>query len=304
MTTNKMSQHSLGMIAGMLGAISFGFIPVFSKPAISIDMAPACILTYRFGFASIILFVLLLMQRRQVRIPLNNVPSMAMLAVFYCFSGGLLVVGYKYMSGGVTGVIHFTYPLFVMLILVAFYGERLKISSIMAVIIALCGMYCLGVLGSDASFVEGQDKLAGVLIVLGSGLACASYMVGVNKTRTRFLPSLTMTFWLLLFSTIIFAAISIYDGTLQMIPNVEMLINFIALAVIATVLSNFLLVYSIKRIGSTYASILGALEPSTAVISCAILFGESLSLPIVVGILLIFVAVAIVIFRNKKGENQ
>lgn len=293
------SNTTKGILAGLFAAISFGFIPVFSKPAISLEMAPACILTYRFGISTVLLFFILLAQKKQIMIPWSMIPRMMMLAVFYSFSGGLLVVGYKYMSGGVTGVIHFTYPIWVMMLMVTFFREKVRISSILAIIIALAGIYCLGVLGSDASFVEGADKVAGVLIVLASGLACASYMVGVNKTSCHRLPSLTLTFWLLLFSTIFFFAISMFDGTMFVVESGSLWFDFVALALISTILSNFLLVYSIKVIGSTYAAILGAVEPATAVISCAIIFGERLTLPIIIGIILILTAVTIIIFRNK-----
>ena len=265
----------------------------------SMGMTPACILTYRFAFSTVILLTMLLIQRKQIAIPLYQVPRLIMLSVFYCVSGGLLVVGYKYMSGGVTGVIHFTYPVFVMMILVTFFRERIRISSIIAIIFAIVGIYCLGVLGGGESFIPGQNKIAGILIVLASGVGCAGYIVGVNKTKCRELPSLTLTFWLLLFSMIIFGAIALYDNALVSIPSPKIFIDFISLALISTVLSNFLLVYAIKNIGSTYASILGAVETVTAVVSCAIIFSEPLTPPIIVGIILIFVSVGIVIMRKK-----
>lgn len=293
------SLRAKGMVAGIFAAISFGFIPVFSKPAISLGLSPSCILTYRFGLATILLLTILLIQKRQIALPWRMVPSMVMLAVFYSFSGGLLVVGYKYMSGGVTGVIHFTYPIFVMLILVTLFRERIRLSSVIAILIALIGIYCLGVMGSDEAFIPGQNKITGILIVLGSGIACASYMVGVNKTGCHKLPSLTLTFWLLLFSTIFFFTIAMFDNSMVAVPNMEMWMNFVALAFISTVLSNFLLVYSIKNVGSTYAAILGAVEPVTAVLSCSFIFNEKLTFPIILGIMLIFVGVSIIIMRQK-----
>ena len=43
---------SIGFIAGILGAMCFGLIPVFSKPALALGLSPACILTYRFFIGS------------------------------------------------------------------------------------------------------------------------------------------------------------------------------------------------------------------------------------------------------------
>ncbi len=289
-----------GIIAGILGAVSFGFIPVFSKPALEAGYSPSCILFYRFAIATLILAALLLSRKQSMRLPLRTVPSMFLISLFYCVSGGFLVLGYKYMSGGVAGVLHFTYPVFVMSILVIFYKERIKISSIIAIIIAIAGIYCLGVLGGESSFVEGQNRLLGVVIILTSGLGCACYMVGVNKTKCRHLSSLNLTFWLILFSTLFFGSIALFNGELVLINDLPTIANFVGLALIATVLSNFLLVYAIKKIGSTYAAIFGAVEPLTAVILCIIIFGETINTAIVFGILFILVAVTIVVLRNKK----
>lgn len=287
-----------GFVAGIMGAMAFGFIPIFSKPAVSLGLSPSCILFYRFFISTIILGVIFLIQGKSVKISLKCLPSMILTSIFYCFSSGLLVMGYKYMSGGVTGIIHFTYPIFIMIILVIFFREHIRKSSIIAILFALAGIYCLGILGGTESFIPGTNKVAGILIVLASGLACASYMICVNKTEAHKLSSLLLTFWLLLISAVIFGILALADGELVLVTDAPTIVNFIGLAVVATVLANFLLVYSIKHIGSTLAGILGAVEPATAVIGCIIVFGESLTLPIAFGIVMIFVSVGIVIMRN------
>lgn len=303
MTTNLFplpQNRGKGIIAGILGAAFFGFIPAFSIPALHAGMNPSCILFYRFGLASLMLAVILFTQGKSLKLPLHYFPVMAVLAIFYCFSGGLLVLGYKYMSAGVTGVIHFTYPIFVTIILVSFYREKMKISTVIAIFVAIIGIYFLGVVGGDRSFTPGTNSIAGFFIVLASGIACASYMVGVNKTRARHLSSLTLTFWLLIISTVIFGIVSLICKELIFVTDIGLLANLTSLALIATVLSNFLLVYSIKNIGSTYAAILGAVEPVTAVLIGILLFNEVLNIPILTGIALIFTAVGIVIMRNSK----
>ena len=290
------SKSAVGVAAGILAAVSFGFIPVFSKPALSVGVSASCVLFYRFTFASVMLLVIMLAKGESLKLPRRIFISMILLAVFYSFSGGFLVLGYKYMAGGVTQVIHFTYPIFVMLILVTLFRERIRLSSIAAIVLAVAGIYCLSVVGSNASFIHGTNKVAGVVIVLLSGLACASYMVGVNKTEAHRLSSIALTFWLILFSGVI----SCIDGSMQIITQSELLYDFGALALISTVVSNFLLVYSIKIIGSTQAAILGALEPLTSVVSCMVIFNESFTMPIALGIALILTAVVIVILREGK----
>lgn len=288
-----------GIIAGILGAGFFGFIPVFSKPVLEAGISPTCLLFYRFIFASILIALISRVQRQSISLPKDCWKCMSLIAVFYCFSGGFLVLGLKYMSGGVTEVLHFTYPIWVMLILLVFFKEKIRLSSALAIIIAIVGIYCLGVLGGADAFMPRANRVAGVIIVVASGLACGSYIVAINKSNARKLSSMKLSFWMLFLSAVIFAVLSVVNGTFEVVTDVYLLGNLVGLALVATVLSNIFQVYSIKYIGSTQAAILGAVEPATGVVLCIILFGEVLNLPIVAGIVLIFTAVMIVITRNK-----
>ena len=288
-----------GVIAGILGAGFFGFIPVFSKPVLEAGLSPACLLFYRFFFASILIATISGVQGKSISLPKDCWKCMSLIAVFYCFSGGFLVLGLKYMSGGVTEVLHFTYPIWVMLILLVFFKEKIRVSSALAIIIAIVGIYCLGVLGGAEAFMPGANRVAGVIIVVASGLACGSYIVAINKSNAHKLSSMRLSFWMLSLSAIIFLVLSVAIGTFEFVTDLYLLGNLVGLALIATVLSNIFQVYSIKYIGSTQAAIIGAVEPATGVVLCIILFGEVLNLPIILGIVLIFTSVMIVVTRNK-----
>ena len=294
------SDYAKGVIAGIVSAMGFGFIPVFSKPMLSEGMATECVLFYRFFLSAIMMAIYLISTRRRIAVGWRYAPSMLVEAIFYSFSGGFLMLGYNYMTGGVTTVIHFTYPVFVMAISLIFFRERIKGWSVISIIIALAGIYCLSVLGGDASFVPGANKALGVTIVLISGLACGSYIVGVNRTKAHELPSLVFTFWLLLISSMFFFGISALNGTLELISTPKQWACFAGLTLVATILSNITLVFSARYVGSTLAAILGAVEPTTAVLMCVMLFGEVLNAWIVTGIVLVFSAVIIVVKRGRR----
>ena len=70
------------------------------------------------------------------------------------------------------------------------------------------------------------------------------------------------------------------------------------LALIPTVVSNLALVRAVKSIGSTLTSVLGAMEPVTAVCVGIFLFGEAFTTSIGVGIALIIVAVMVIILKR------
>jgi drug/metabolite transporter (DMT)-like permease len=64
--------------------------------------------------------------------------------------------------------------------------------------------------------------------------------------------------------------------------------------------TNLCLVTAVKRIGSTTAAVLGALEPLTAVVLGSLLFSEVITLNIVIGIILIIPSVIIVILTRGR----
>ena len=108
-----------------------------------------------------------------------------------------------------------------------------------------------------------------------------------------------MTFYVFLFSAIIlFAGMLIADITVQPIPNRVTLGNLVMLALVPTVVSNLALVRAIKNIGSTLTSVLGAMEPVTAVCVGILIFGEPFTSSIGLGIGLIITAVTVIILRK------
>ena len=74
--------------------------------------------------------------------------------------------------------------------------------------------------------------------------------------------------------------------------------NLAMLALVPTVISNLALVRAIKSIGSTLTSVLGAMEPVTAVCVGIALFHEPLSAGIVIGVALIISAVTVIILKH------
>ena len=75
-------------------------------------------------------------------------------------------------------------------------------------------------------------------------------------------------------------------------------VNLILLAVLPTVVSNITLVLAVQNIGGTLTSVLGALEPMTAVCIGALVFGEDFTLREGFGILLVLIAVTVIILTG------
>ena len=89
------------------------------------------------------------------------------------------------------------------------------------------------------------------------------------------------------------------SGSLQMPPDISSVGNLVLLAVLPTVVSNITLVLAVQNIGGTLTSVLGALEPLTAVCIGALVFGEDFTMREASGILLVLVAVTVIILTGS-----
>lgn len=277
----------------MATSVTFGLIPLFTLPLIGRGMEYDSILFFRFFFASTTLAAVMLIKRESFRIDLRDLPVFILLSFFYTFSSLFLLCGYGYMGAGVATTLHFTYPVFVTLLMLFLFREKSSWLTWIAIALAVCGVALLSLPSSGM-----QADVKGIVIVLLSAVAYGSYIVGVNKSRVRNMNSRKLAFYVFVFTTIIFGVRNLVSGTMQLPPDPSSYGNLILLAVLPTVVSNITLVLAVQNIGGTLTSVLGALEPMTAVCIGALVFGEDFTLREGFGILLVLIAVTVIILTG------
>ena len=138
----------------------------------------------------------------------------------------------------------------------------------------------------------------GLFIVLLSALGYALYLVTMSQLKIGQMKGLLLTFYVFLFGSILLFIGTESISQLQPISEWQTAVNLILLAVIPTVVTNLALVRAVKSSGSTLSSVLGALEPVTAVCGGIFLFGEAFTTSIGVGIALIIAAVIVIILKR------
>lgn len=197
------------------------------------------------------------------------------------------------MPSGVATTIHFMYPVVTTVIMMLFFREKNSVARSLAILMAIAGVYSLSY--SDS---KGETDLLGVVIVLISAVGYALYLVAVGQRKNQSLKGLKLTFYVFLFSTIILLAGMFSTGNMHPIPDYTTAGNLLLLAIIPTIVSNLTLIEAIKYIGATRTSVLGAMEPVTAVVVGIAVFGETFTVSIAIGIMLIVSAVTIIILKK------
>lgn len=281
-----------GFLYGIMASSTFGLLPLFTLPVMGEGLTTFSILSYRMLFASILVAVLMLIGRVSFATNLKELRWFAVLGFLYYGSAALLFQAYGGMASGLATTLHFMYPVSVTIIMALVYKQRPSVVTICAIVLSLVGVALLCLRESST----GVSSLLSVFLVLLSGVCYAVYLVLVSMVRRiNQQNSQKLTFYVLMFSGAFFMLSTLQGGGLQIIPSSSAGINLLLMATLPTLLSNLALVRSVKNIGSTLTSVLGAMEPLTAIIVGILVFDESLRGLMIVGIILILVSVSLIV---------
>ncbi len=295
---STMSKTTTGYILAAIAAASYGTNPLFALPLYSAGMNPDSVLFFRYLMALPLLAAMLIARGRGFGLRTNQVLPLMGMGVVMAVSSLTLFESYNYMAAGIASTLLFVYPIMVAVIMAIGFGERLQAQTIGCIVMALAGIALL-YRGSDGATLS----LTGTVMVVVSALSYAIYIVGANRPRLSAIPTLKVTFYVLLFGVFVFGTrfVAGQPLTTPTIGQWYLWANVIALAVFPTAISFLCTTAAIQRIGSTPTAILGALEPATAIFFGITVFGETLTLRDSIGLALIITAVTLVVAGSKTA---
>ena len=287
-----------GFLYGLATSVTFGLIPLFTLPLMGKGLTSDSILFYRFIAATLALGLMMVMKKESFRIQWKDVPLLVVMGLFYTASSMFLLYGYEVMGAGVATTLHFTYPIFTTLLMLVLFREQASWVTWLAILLAVGGVARLSMQGTELRL----DPW-GVFIVLLSAVGYASYIVSVNKSRLKNMHSRKLAFYVFLFTALTFTVKNSIQGSFQPLPDLSSVGLILLLAIAPTVISNITLLLAVRHIGGTLTSILGALEPVTAVVIGVCVFGEAFTAAEGIGIVLILAAVVLVILTNRIKDG-
>ena len=241
--------------------------------------------------------VVLLIKGTSFKVTKNEYKMLCLLSIFYAATSMLLTLSYLYIPSGMATTIHFLYPLAVAVAMTLLFHERFSGVLFTAIVISLAGAVLLSA-GEIRS--EGGNPTIGIVAACFSVVSYAGYIIGVRKTRAAQVESTALTFLVMAIGAVLFAVAGSLTTGLHAVTEGRTWGNILGLALPATAISNIALVKAIKAIGPTLSSILGALEPLTAVAIGVLYFGEPLTIAGIAGMALVIIAVMIVVIYDGK----
>ena len=286
-----MSEKTKGYLLAIIAAATYGMNPLFALPLYADGMNPDSVLFFRYLFAIPLVGAMLKTRRgSDFRLQKKDVLPLIVMGILVALSSLTLFQSYNYMDAGIASTILFVYPIMVALIMALVYKEKVTTQTTLCILMALGGIGMLYQGGDGATL-----SLTGTLLVLGSALSYAIYIVSINRPALKEMATLKVTFYILLFGVLLFVVRLYINDGISLPGQCWLWGNLLALAIFPTAISFLCTTSAIQRIGSTPTAILGALEPLTAIIFGVTVFGERLTARDCMGIFLIIVAVTVVI---------
>ena len=283
------------MICGILAAVCYGTNPFGALPLYEEGVNTASVLFYRFFMAVLMLAFMLIVQRRSFGVSKGELKVLGSLGMLFAASSITYYQSFHFMDAGIASTILFVYPVMVAVIMATFFKEKVTASTITSIILALVGIGLLyrGDAGISLSTI-------GVLLVMVSSLTYAVYIVIVNQSSIR-MSSLKLTFYVLLICMTCLLAYSFTSPELHLMLPPSPRAWFFAcwLGLVPTVLSLVFMTIAVHEVGATPTAIMGALEPLTAVAIGVMVFDESLTFRLVVGIVLILSSVLLIVMGKS-----
>lgn len=284
-----------GVICGILAAVCYGTNPFGALPLYEEGVNTSSVLFYRFSMATLMLGVMLLVERKSFAVTGKELKVLGTLGLLFVVSSTTYFLSFRFMDAGIASTILFVYPVMVAVIMATFFNEHVTFSTVSAIVLALTGIGLLYRGGSGVTL-----STMGILLVMISAQTYALYIVVVNQSSIR-MSSLKLTFYVLLICMFSLLAYSFTSPGLYLQPPPSPRAWFFAcwLGLVPTVLSLVLMAIAVHEVGATPTAIMGALEPLTAVAIGVLVFGESLTFRLIIGIVLILSAVLLIVL----GKN-
>lgn len=282
-----------GFLLAALSAATFGLIPLYANQAILDGVNNETILAYRYGIAGAVYAAWLLLRRVDMRLSLAELREVVLVGVgCYGVTAFFLMLSYRHMPTGVATAIHYFYPVVVAVLMSIVYRERLSPAVKAGMGLAVVGVGLL-------SWTPGTVGVRGVVFALVSTLTYGSYIVALNRPVLRSMNPDVLTCYALLFTALFYLIVGGAQGDLEWVTRPRFLLDMAQLAVLSTIVSARLLVVAVKLVGSVTTSVLGTLEPLTAIAVGILYFHERLSTANIVGLVVVVAAVLLVVLKRR-----
>lgn len=281
------------VLAIIASAVLWGSMGLFTRTLAGIGFSSLQIAFFRLTFAAVMMIVVMLLKNRNAfKVDIKDIPFFALTGVVSVFLMSFFYFkAISLSSMSASAILLYTAPFFVTVAAAILYKEKITDLKVTALITAFAGSVLVSGIGGNVS-------TSGIIFGLLSGIAYASYSI-FNKKLLQKYDSYTVTLWNFMFASVATAfSINPFATLTKLVSHGgTMVLVAVLMALVTAVLPFSLYTYGLKYTEAGKASVIATLEPLTATVAGAVVYGEYPSPLALVGIVLI---VAAIVLLNKK----
>lgn len=303
------SGSSLSRLAGYgcaaLGAAFFSTKAIFIKLAFQDQVDAALMLAYRMLFATpffVAIGIWAYAKRRAKGEPPPDRRTVAYAAfvgfIGYYVASAFDFAGLQYISASLERLVLFTYPLFVMFIGAALYGERITRFGIASAVVTYIGLAVVFTVDLPNG---GRDTAIGTGLVLGAAISFAWHQILAKHV--------IVPLGSLLFTSIALTSAGVFCVLHQVVfgsgfaATPRFLWLAFGCAIVATVLPSFLINAGLQRVSSQAVSMIATVSPIVTIGLAVAILGEPFTVADAIGSSLVLLGVGLFTFGDAQARK-
>lgn len=279
---------SKGKLCLLLSASIYGIVPIFAKLSYS---GGANSITLTFLRASLTLPLLFLILRSlgiNLTLTKSEAARITLLGTLGCATPIILLyMSYDYISVGLATTLHFIYPLVTVLTNVFIYHDRVRLSTLGAVVLVTVGIFMFADISS-------RSDVIGIILALFSGIFYSFYVLYIDRSGLDSMDYIKLTFYTMIImsiATLIFGLI-VHGISFNMDLRAWSVAGVISILITLFALPLFQI--GVRREGASMAGILSAAEPVVSIISGALFLDERIGIGQIIGAAVILAGLTLV----------
>lgn len=292
-----MSRNSAALSA-VISAACFGTMAIIVRFMYDLGAQPLQVLALRFGLAAVLLGgYVALRQPRRLRVKPRDILWFLAISLFgYGAASLCFFYALRFADASVVAILLYTYPALTVLAELVFTRVRPTWSRMAAVGLTFLGCFFVvdpfgGVLGVAP---------AGIVLGIGAAVAYAAFSLMSHRLMATRPRSAIMTY-LFLFTSALASAAALASGA-PLVPvgwSLKLWGLLGVLVLVPTFLAIVLYLRAVRELGASQAALLSTFEPVFTLVLAAVLLGENLSAPQVLGGALVLLGVIVA----EKGSS-
>ena len=285
-----------------LALTSFLFGGIFiAGRMIAGNVHPAVTALSRFFIATLILLSILLFKEKRLPVPVGRQWLLLTVLGLTGVAGYnlLLLTGLETVSPGRSSVIVATNPLFIMIIYILFFGEKLTLYKSLGILLSVSGAMLVTSRGNWHTLI---DCSYGDLAVLFCAVCWALYSVVGQRALQLMTPLMTVT-WASILGLIILLPITLLSADITAIAHIDPTtwLTIIYMGVFGTACAFLLYYEGIQAVGVVQAGAFINLIPVSTIILALLILDEQADLSIILGTIMTISGIFLVNSQKKAS---